>query len=78
MARVPPPWFEAAFGSLFVGIKKIASADEFWLAIDALGDRQSYYVLERYVPARLPRRFDRVEKEVVFSEVHGYTNRRLM
>ncbi len=74
MARVPPPWFlKPRSEASALGIKKINSADEFWPAIDALGDRQSYYVLERYVPGSVFHVDSIVsEKEVVFSEVHGY------
>jgi hypothetical protein len=74
MARVPPPWFlKPRSEASALGIKKISSADEFWPAIDALGDRQSYYVLERYVPGSVFHVDSIVsEKEVVFAEVHGY------
>ena len=59
---------EAALGGLRrSGIKKINSADEFWPAIDTLGDRQSYYVLEQYVPGNVFHVDSIVsEKEVVF------------
>jgi biotin carboxylase len=33
-----------------IGIKKIHSAEEVWPQLDALGDMQSNYLLERYVP----------------------------
>ena len=49
--RVPPPWVlkpRSFAGS--IGIKKIHSADEFWSALEKLGDQQSYYLLEQYVP----------------------------
>jgi biotin carboxylase len=49
--RVPPPWVlkpRSLAGSM--GIKKIHSADEFWAALEVLGDRQSFYLLEQYVP----------------------------
>ncbi len=49
--RVPPPWVlkpRSFAGS--IGIKKIHSADEFWSALDKLGDQQSYFLLEQYVP----------------------------
>jgi biotin carboxylase len=51
MNRVPPPWVlkpRSLAGS--IGIKKIASAEEFWAALELLGDQQSYYLLEQYVP----------------------------
>jgi hypothetical protein len=49
--RVPPPWVlkpRSLAGS--IGIKKIASAEELWAALQLLGDQQSYYLLEQYVP----------------------------
>ncbi len=49
--RVPPPWVlkpRSFAGS--IGIKKIHSTDEFWSALDKLGDQQSYFLLEQYVP----------------------------
>ena len=51
MQRVPPPWVlkpRSLAGSM--GIKKIAIADEFWAALERLGDKQSFYLLEQYVP----------------------------
>ena len=51
MGRVPPPWVlkpRSFAGS--IGIKKIHSADEFWAALERLGDQQSYFLLEQYVP----------------------------
>ncbi len=49
--RVPPPWFlkpRSFAGSL--GIKRIEAKDDLWRAIEALGDEQSFYLVERYVP----------------------------
>ena len=51
MDHVSPPWVlkpRSYAGS--IGIKKIHSADEFWAALEHLGDRQSFYLLEQYVP----------------------------
>jgi biotin carboxylase len=51
MDRVPPPWVlkpRSMAGS--IGIKKILSQDEFWQAVTELGDLQSQYLLERFVP----------------------------
>ena len=74
MERVPPPWvLKPRSEASSLGIKKINSADEFWPAIDMLGDRQSYYVLEQFVPGSVFHVDSIVsEKEVVFAEVHGY------
>jgi biotin carboxylase len=51
MQRVPAPWVlkpRSLAGS--IGVKKISSAEEFWAAVDRLGDQQSFYLLEQYVP----------------------------
>src|SRR5918911_1344321 len=50
-ARVPSPWLlKPRFEASATGIKKINAPDELWKALDALGDRQSFHLLERYVP----------------------------
>jgi len=49
--RVPPPWVlkpRSMAGSM--GIKKIRSAEEFWSSLEVLGDKQSFYLLEQFVP----------------------------
>lgn len=74
MARVPPPWLlKPRSEASSLGIKKINSPDELWPTLDVLGDRQSYYVLEQFVPGEVFH-IDSIvsEKEVVFSEVHQY------
>ena len=51
MGRVPPPWVlkpRAEAGSM--GIKKVHSAEEVWGLLETLGDRQSFYLLEQFVP----------------------------
>jgi biotin carboxylase len=51
MTRVPPPWVlkpRTEAGSM--GIKKINAAEELWRRFDELGDQQSGFVLEKYIP----------------------------
>ena len=51
MERVPPPWVlkpRSMAGSM--GIKKVHTPEEFWATMEQLGDQQSFYLLERYVP----------------------------
>ncbi len=51
MDRVPPPWVlkpRSMAGA--IGIKKVESQEGFWPLIDALGDMQSHYLLEQFVP----------------------------
>lgn len=51
LGRIPPPWLlkpRTEAGAM--GIKKIHQAEELWRWLDQLGDRQSYFLLEHYVP----------------------------
>jgi biotin carboxylase len=49
-ARVPPPWFlKPRQQAGAIGIRKIHSEDDLWAAIAELGDRASFYLLERLV-----------------------------
>ena len=51
MAATPGPWvLKPRSEASSMGIRKVNSADEIWPMLDELGDRQSYYVLERFVP----------------------------
>jgi biotin carboxylase len=74
MARVPPPWVLKPRGEAStIGITKIASPDEFWAQLDELGDRQSFHVLERYVPGQVYHVDSIVfNGQVVFAEAHQY------
>ena len=74
MQRIPPPWVlkpRSMAGS--IGVKKINSADEFWSAVDRLGDQQSFYLLEQYVPGDIFH-VDTItyEKELLFSIASKY------
>lgn len=52
--RVPPPWMlKPRFMAGAIGIKKVHSADELWHLIHALGDEQSFYLLEHYIPGNV-------------------------
>ena len=51
MERVPAPWVlkpRTEAGSM--GISKPQNAEEVWRGLDKLGDRQSYYLLEQFIP----------------------------
>lgn len=51
MASVPAPWLlKPRFEASATGIKKIDTPEELFAALDALGDRDSFHLLERYVP----------------------------
>src|SRR5271166_3572077 len=72
--RVPAPWVlkpRSLAGS--IGVKKISSTDEFWSAVDRLGDQQSFYLLEQYVPGDIFH-VDTItyERELLFSIASKY------
>src|SRR5713101_646505 len=51
MGRVPPPWLlKPRSEASSMGIKKLNHPDELWPALDSLGDQQSFFVLEQFVP----------------------------
>lgn len=51
MAEVPPPYVLKPRGEASaMGIKKINHPDELWPLLDQLGDRQSFHLLEKYIP----------------------------
>jgi glutathione synthase/RimK-type ligase-like ATP-grasp enzyme len=72
MARVPAPWMlKPRSEASAAGITKIASEQQLWSAIEALGDKQSYYLLERYLPGDVYH-VDSIisERKVIFMAVH--------
>lgn len=74
MSRVAPPWvLKPRSEAASMGIKKINSSDELWPLLDALSDRQSFYVLERYLPGDIYHVDSIVsELEVLFWAPHKY------
>ena len=74
LQRVPPPWLlKPRHSASAIGIRKIEHPDELWPLLDELGDRQSFHLLERYVPGDVFH-VDAIawEGKVVFAEAHGY------
>jgi biotin carboxylase len=74
MAAVPPPWvLKPRSEAASMGIKKLNEPDELWPLLDALGDRQSYYVLERYLPGDIYH-VDSIiyQRDVLFAVHHKY------
>ena len=70
--RVPPPWmFKPRSEAAATGIQKVESAEQLWQVIDQKGDRQSYYLLERYLPGDVYH-VDSIisERKVVFQTAH--------
>lgn len=51
MAAIEPPWvLKPRFEAGAVGIRKLHDSEGVWRALDELGDEQSYYLLEQFVP----------------------------
>jgi biotin carboxylase len=51
MATVSPPWvLKPRFEAGAVGIRKLYDSEAVWRALDELGDEQSFYLLEHFVP----------------------------
>jgi biotin carboxylase len=74
MERIEPPWvLKPRSEAAAIGIKKIRSADQLWTELESLGDRQSYYLLEKYIPGDIFHVDSIVyERHVVFDVVSKY------
>ncbi|MBM3270576.1 MAG: ATP-grasp domain-containing protein [Candidatus Sericytochromatia bacterium] len=54
MQRVPPPWIiKPRSAAASVGVKKLRDDQEVWKKILELGDEQSDYLLEQYIPGEV-------------------------
>ena len=72
--RVPAPWvLKPRFMAGAIGIKKVYSKVEFWNIVSALGDDQSNYLVEKYIPGHIFH-VDSVvsEREIVFAVASRY------
>jgi biotin carboxylase len=74
MERVPGPWVlkpRSMAGA--IGIKKVHNQEDFWSIVDSLGDMQSHYLLERFVPGDIFH-VDTIvyENEILFAIASGY------
>ena len=72
--HVPGPWvLKPRSEASAIGIRKIESAEGLWPVLESLGDQQSSFVLEKFVPGDVYH-VDSVvsENEVVFSSVSRY------
>ncbi|MDR3772313.1 MAG: ATP-grasp domain-containing protein [Terracidiphilus sp.] len=74
MAAVPAPWLlKPRSEASALGIRKIQEPEQLWRALDELGDRQSRFLLEQFVPGDIYHVDSIVaEGKVVFSVVHQY------
>jgi len=74
MTRVPGPWLlKPRSQASGIGMKKIHAQEELWPWLDQLGDQQSFYLLEQFVPGAVYH-VDSVasERGVVFAAAHAY------
>jgi biotin carboxylase len=74
MARVKPPWLlKPRSQASGIGMKKINEAHELWPYLEQLGDAQSNYLLEQFVPGDVFH-IDSIvsERQIVFAEAHAY------
>jgi biotin carboxylase len=74
MAHVPGPWLlKPRSQASGIGMKKIQTPEELWPWLDQLGDQQSHFLLEQFVPGNVYH-VDGVvsERSVAFAEAHGY------
>jgi biotin carboxylase len=74
MDMVSAPWLlKPRSEASAVGIRKIEEPEQLWRALDELGDRQSHFILEQFVPGDIFHVDSIVnEGKVVFSAVHQY------
>jgi biotin carboxylase len=74
LQHLPGPWvLKPRQEASAIGIKKIYAAEELWPLLEQLGDKQSEYLLEKFVPGNVFH-VDSVvsENDVVFSNVSQY------
>ena len=72
--HVPAPWMlKPRSNAAAIGIHRIERLDDLWPALDALGDRRSFYLLERFVSGDVFHVDALVwEREPVFHAAHQY------
>lgn len=74
LEHVPGPWvLKPRQEASAIGIRKIHAAEELWPALEQLGDKQSSFLLEKFVPGEVYH-VDSVvsENKVVFANVSKY------
>jgi biotin carboxylase len=54
LSRVPGPWLlKPRTNASAIGIRRIETPDDIWPILDQLGDLQSHYLLERFIPGEI-------------------------
>lgn len=74
MENVPAPWLlKPRSEASAIGIRKLHEPEQVWRALEELGDRQSYFLLERFIPGDIFHADGIVDRrKVVFTAVHQY------
>ena len=74
MNRVPPPWLlKPRSEASSMGIKQLHRPEDLWPLLETLGDQQSFFVLEQYVPGDVFHVDGLVDRgEVLFQMAHQY------
>jgi biotin carboxylase len=74
LLRVPGPWLlKPRTNASAIGIRRIETPDALWPVLDELGDLQSHYLLERFVPGEIYHVEGIIwDKKVLFSSAFKY------
>jgi hypothetical protein len=74
MSSVSGPWLlKPRSQAAGIGMKKIHDSSELWPVLDQLGDAQSFYLLEQFLPGEVFHVDSIVaERQVLFAEAHIY------
>jgi biotin carboxylase len=74
MDRVPDPWMLKPWAEASaIGIRKIHNQEQLWRTLEELGDRQSFFVLEQFIPGDIFHVDSIVsDGQVIFAAVSGY------
>ncbi|MGA9461560.1 MAG: ATP-grasp domain-containing protein [Terracidiphilus sp.] len=74
MERVPAPWLlKPRAEASALGIRKIEDSEKLWRTLDDLGDEQSRFLLEQFIPGDIFHVDSIVSQgEVIFSVAHQY------
>ena len=73
-AEVPAPWvLKPRSSAAAIGISRVDGVDDLWRAVEALGDRRSFFLLEQYVPGDVYHVDSIVwEREILYHAAHRY------
>ncbi len=74
LAEAPGPWLvKPRSEASTIGIKRVSAPEEVWAALEKLGDRRSYHLLEKFIPGDVYHVDSIVsERQVVFAAASKY------